>query len=365
MTSSTPPQTPGAGVPGPLRLGDQPPDPPVLGDRASAPTPPPPDRTAAPAPPRPSAWPCSAAPPAPAAAPPRRGPKFGLDRSTTSMRFSASLKTRLADADPRRCRTASRPDGSLHAVPERGALMGNRGGRLHRPDGTLGRARWRSRAWICCLTDFRGRHRPVMGDGYTELFFLDEATALAAGHRPCFECRRADARAFAAAWARAARRRPAPRAAAMDRSAARRAPRPARPPSPSPTCRAGAIFARRRRASTCRRRRPPLRLELRRLRPAARLRRRSQVAAITPGRHRAALAAGYRPELHPSAGRSVAARGRAPGPSCRRSRRRPDRCRSGRAPDRRRPGTPAAPRRRRGSGRSCRRRPPARPTERA
>jgi len=52
---------------------------------------------------------------------------------------------------------------------------------------------------------FKQRHRAVWGPGYTELFFLDEVTALAAGHRPCFECRRADAKAFAAAWARAKR----------------------------------------------------------------------------------------------------------------------------------------------------------------
>jgi len=63
--------------------------------------------------------------------------------------------------------------------------------------------RWVSRSWICCLLAFKGRHRNVWGRGYTELFFLDEPTALAAGHRPCFECRRADARAFAAALASA------------------------------------------------------------------------------------------------------------------------------------------------------------------
>ena len=62
--------------------------------------------------------------------------------------------------------------------------------------------RWVSRAWICCRLEFKGRHRNVWGAGYTELFFLDEPTALAAGHRPCFECRRKDARAFAAAFAR-------------------------------------------------------------------------------------------------------------------------------------------------------------------
>jgi hypothetical protein len=93
------------------------------------------------------------------------------------------------------------PYGALVAVAARGALMGNRGGRFHRPDQTLGRRRWASRQWISCLCAFRGRHREVWGDGYTELFFLDEPTALAAGHRPCFVCRRADAEAFRSAFA--------------------------------------------------------------------------------------------------------------------------------------------------------------------
>jgi len=92
------------------------------------------------------------------------------------------------------------PFGELCAVPARGLLFGNRGGRIHRDDRTLTRRRWTSRRWICCVLSFKGRHRVVWGRGYTELFFLDEPTALAAGHRPCFECRRADANAFAAAW---------------------------------------------------------------------------------------------------------------------------------------------------------------------
>jgi hypothetical protein len=108
------------------------------------------------------------------------------------------------------------PFGELCAVPARGLLFGNRGGRIHRDDRTLTRRRWTSRAWICCRLAFKGRHRAVWGNGYTELFFLDEPTALAAGHRPCFECRRADARAFAAAWARAHGLGAAPRAGAMD-----------------------------------------------------------------------------------------------------------------------------------------------------
>jgi hypothetical protein len=88
------------------------------------------------------------------------------------------------------------PFGELHAVAERGGLMGNRGGRFHRDDQTLGSRRWAGRQWIACLCEFRGRKRDVWGRFYTELFFLDELTALAAGHRPCFECRRADAVRF-------------------------------------------------------------------------------------------------------------------------------------------------------------------------
>jgi hypothetical protein len=109
------------------------------------------------------------------------------------------------------------PFGELFADAARGTLFGNRGGRFHRDDRTLGARRWVSRAWICCVLDFKGRHRQVWGKGYTELFFLDEVTALAAGHRPCFECRRHDAQRFAASWARAFRLTSSPRAGAMDR----------------------------------------------------------------------------------------------------------------------------------------------------
>jgi hypothetical protein len=109
------------------------------------------------------------------------------------------------------------PFGELHAVAARGLYLGNRGGRFHRDDQTLTRRRWTSRAWICCRLAFKGRHRAVWGRSYTELFFLDEPTALAAGHRPCFECRRADALAFAAAWARGNGLAASPRAPAMDR----------------------------------------------------------------------------------------------------------------------------------------------------
>ena len=90
------------------------------------------------------------------------------------------------------------PFGELFASPARGTLFGNRGGKFHRDDQTLGQRRWSSRQWICCVLKFKNRQRDVWGRYYTELFFLDEPTALAAGHRPCFECRRADAQAFAA-----------------------------------------------------------------------------------------------------------------------------------------------------------------------
>ena len=107
------------------------------------------------------------------------------------------------------------PFGALFASPARGTLMGNRGGRIHTGSRTLTRRRWTSRRWICCLCAFNNRHRTVWGDSYTELFFLDEVTALCAGHRPCFECRRADALQFSAAFASGNSRKP-PGADLMD-----------------------------------------------------------------------------------------------------------------------------------------------------
>ncbi|MEM5517721.1 hypothetical protein WNY37_12250 [Henriciella sp. AS95] len=89
------------------------------------------------------------------------------------------------------------PFGEIHASPSRGLFTGNRGGCFHREDQTLRPTRWSSRQWIICLLEFKGRRRKLMQPGlYTELFFMDEATALAAGHRPCFECRKGDALAF-------------------------------------------------------------------------------------------------------------------------------------------------------------------------
>ena len=93
------------------------------------------------------------------------------------------------------------PSGDIVADPHRGLFTGNRG-IIHDPaTKTLLRKRWASPAWITCVCEFRGWRRKVMGTrSWTELFFLDEATAFAAGHRPCFFCRRDDANRFRAAW---------------------------------------------------------------------------------------------------------------------------------------------------------------------
>jgi hypothetical protein len=91
------------------------------------------------------------------------------------------------------------PLGELIATPERGLVYGNRG-RLHDEQGNI-RRRWQVKRWISCRLEFRGRHRPggpLAPNRYTGLFFLDEATALAAGHRPCAECRNADYHSFLA-----------------------------------------------------------------------------------------------------------------------------------------------------------------------
>lgn len=93
------------------------------------------------------------------------------------------------------------PLGDIIATPERGLVYGNRGC-LHDAGGELRRPST-GRRWIACRLQFRGpRRAPLMAPGrYTELFFLDEATALAAGHRPCAECRREDYRRLTALWA--------------------------------------------------------------------------------------------------------------------------------------------------------------------
>jgi hypothetical protein len=98
---------------------------------------------------------------------------------------------------PRRNRVT--PLGVVIAHPARGLVFGNRGC-LHDASGRIRRTH-AGRAWIACRLSFRDRRRELLQPGrYTELFFLDEATALAAGHRPCAECRRQDYDDFVEAW---------------------------------------------------------------------------------------------------------------------------------------------------------------------
>lgn len=95
------------------------------------------------------------------------------------------------------------PDGAIVADPARGTLTGNRG-ILHDAEGRMGKARWRHPHWISCELEYKGWRRQIMAPGrWTELFFLDEAVAMSAGHRPCALCRRADYNAFRAGWSRA------------------------------------------------------------------------------------------------------------------------------------------------------------------
>ncbi|MCP4417609.1 MAG: hypothetical protein GY805_13375 [Chloroflexi bacterium] len=94
------------------------------------------------------------------------------------------------------------PTGDIIAIPMRGSFMGNRG-ILHNEQQEIVRP-YAHKAWIICQLNFKGRKRAIMSPGrYTELFFLDEVTALAAGHRPCYECQRARAQQFRDAWAAA------------------------------------------------------------------------------------------------------------------------------------------------------------------
>jgi len=91
------------------------------------------------------------------------------------------------------------PQGNIIKTSARGSWLGNRG-QLHGDTKTILRP-FKLKAWLICVLEFKGRHRKVMAPNlYTELFFFDEATAFAAGHRPCFECRRDDANRFKAAW---------------------------------------------------------------------------------------------------------------------------------------------------------------------
>jgi hypothetical protein len=110
------------------------------------------------------------------------------------------------------------PFGAFEATPARGLLIGNRG-ILHDEHGRIGAARWRHRHWIACALSYKGWRRKLLQPGaWTELFFLDEATALAAGHRPCALCRRADYERWRAAWQTGFALARSPSADAIDRA---------------------------------------------------------------------------------------------------------------------------------------------------
>jgi hypothetical protein len=90
------------------------------------------------------------------------------------------------------------PLGRFIKTSARGSWMGNRGV-IHKHKQIT--KMFKHKAWITCTLEFKGRKRTVMTPGrWTELFFLDEATAFSAGHRPCFECRKDDAQRFKSCW---------------------------------------------------------------------------------------------------------------------------------------------------------------------
>jgi hypothetical protein len=109
------------------------------------------------------------------------------------------------------------PFGEIVAIPQRGLFTGNRG-IIHDPGTrTLLKRRWTTKTWLVCSCEYKGRRRIVMaGRSWTELFFLDEAVALAAGHRPCFDCRREAAARFRDLWAAAGEADPRPSAKVID-----------------------------------------------------------------------------------------------------------------------------------------------------
>jgi hypothetical protein len=195
------------------------------------------------------------------------------------------------------------PFGEIVAIPQRGLFTGNRG-IIHDPARrTLLGRRWTSKAWIVCLCAFKGVRREVMGGrSWTELFFLDEATALAAGHRPCFHCRREDAKAFRAAWARGNGGAP-PRAAEMDAALHRerldgRRKRLYPLPAPAATMPDGAMVASGEASYLVRGGRMLLWSAAGYREAGASL---GNVRLLTPPSTVRALAAGYRAALHPTA----------------------------------------------------------------
>lgn len=196
------------------------------------------------------------------------------------------------------------PDGSLFADPARGMLLGNRGGRFHDPaTRSLGERRHASRQWICCVLAFRERRRAVWGRGYTELFFCDEVTALAAGHRPCMECRRAEALAYREALVRGLALRTVPLFPEIDeildrerrdgrRKRTHPLPAQALPDGAMIACEGSFLAVR----GVCALPWTPSGYGPPRRLPAG------MAAVLTPPATLAALAAGFRPRWHPSAG---------------------------------------------------------------
>jgi hypothetical protein len=187
------------------------------------------------------------------------------------------------------------PFGEIVATAARGTMMGNRG-ILHDARQRLGRARWGHPHWVACVLAFRGRSRAVMQPGaYTELFFLDEAVALAAGHRPCGYCRRADFNRFRDLW-RASVGQPV-KAPGIDAvlHAQRLGPRPGVDPAALPDgafVAVGGVAALRWSGAYLR------------YSPAgytAKMMLDSPVTLLTPAAILPVLAAGYRPVVHPSA----------------------------------------------------------------
>jgi hypothetical protein len=196
------------------------------------------------------------------------------------------------------------PTGEIVAVPARGLFTGNRG-ILHRPDGALGTARWRHPHWvICTLSHPRGAyHGPMPERGWTALFFLDEAVALAAGHRPCAYCRREAYRAYRSAWARGTGtiQNRTEMDTALHRARVTRARGQVRHDAPMESLPDGAFVLRDGAAWLV------LGRHLRRHAPggygAAILRAPGPATVLTPRPSLAVLAAGYRPVLHPTADR--------------------------------------------------------------
>jgi hypothetical protein len=148
--------------------------------------------------------------------PPRSSPPRSSPPRSGPPRSSSSRAGETGRGPGRPLQNRVTPAGEIVAHPARGLLMGNRGC-IHRPDRTLGVTRWRSKMWICCVLEWRDWRRDVMPPGrWTALFFLDEATALAAGHRPCGYCRRADHQWFGESWRAAQGLTTRPPAAEMD-----------------------------------------------------------------------------------------------------------------------------------------------------